>query len=61
VDGKALTPTPLKADLAPGHHRVELTSGSDIRFFEIDVRADAENKWCFAFPLGKLLTGACPH
>lgn len=61
IDGKALTPTPLKAELTPGSHRVEMTSGADTRFFEIEVDAAGENKWCFAFPVGKLIAGACPR
>ena len=61
VDGKALTPTPLKVELLPGIHRVEMISGADTRFFEIDVGPSADNKWCFAFPVGKLLAGACPR
>lgn len=62
IDGRVQAgSTPLKVELAPGAHSVEVISGDDAHAFPITVVGGGENKWCFAFGTGEVHAGSCPR
>jgi hypothetical protein len=61
IDGRELSPTPLKVELQPGRHLVEMSSGGASASFWIDVDAEGDNKWCYAFGASKSYPGSCPR
>ncbi len=60
IDGRPAGRTPHKLSLPAGRHQVQVQSGDATASFAIDVRADAENKWCFVFAQQRAVRGSCP-
>jgi hypothetical protein len=60
VDGRDLGRTPRKLALAPGVHRVRVTSGGESGDFPIRVEPGGDDTWCYSFPQRQVFTGRCP-
>jgi serine/threonine protein kinase len=60
IDGATRTPTPLKLEIAPGKHEVEVRSGDQVGRFTVEALAGVDNKWCYAFADGSVHAGVCP-
>jgi serine/threonine protein kinase len=60
IDGaEAKGRSPVKLELAPGSHQVEVKSGDQSGRFSIAVTADGENRWCWSFSDNRAVPGSC--
>jgi serine/threonine protein kinase len=60
IDGvEARGRSPVKTELGPGTHMVEVKSGDQSGRFPITVQLEGDNRWCWSFADNRAVAGSC--